>query len=189
MQGPEQAPAGRGTEDAPRRRRLDRVVDPAYLDGLEHREPAAVRTLRDECREEESRLSYLRRVLHGQIDLVRAEHERRQSGAGSALLDDVTSILSDSPTPSRHVGQVGFYDPTVEEGGREEDQLIEGAALSRLPDLTEPELEDFLARLVEREREVSEQRRVVLAHLDHLQAELVSRYRDGSASIDDVVSP
>ncbi len=188
MEMTEGARAAPQADATPRQRRIDRVTDPSYLDDLAEREPAMVRALRDECREEEARLSYLRRVLHGQIDLARAEHERRDAGRRSALLEDVASILSDEPAPSRHVGQVGFYDPTVEEDRRAEDHLIEGSVLSRLPDLSAEELQDFLADLVDRERVVSEQRRIVLAHLDSLQDELVSRYRDGSASIDDVVS-
>lgn len=187
MQRPEEVHATPHPSAERRQRRIDRVTDASYLDGLEQHEPAAVRALRDECREEEARLSYLRRVLHGQIDLARAEHERRDRAHRSRLLDDVAEILSDTPTASRHAGQVGFYDPAVEQSRRSDDDLVHDAALSRLPELTESELTDFLARLVERERTVSAQRRSVLAHLDRLQEEMVKRYREGSASIDDIV--
>ncbi len=55
-----------------RRRRIDRVTAPDYLDGLADRTAAAeIRAMRDDCRSEETRLSYARRVLQGQLDIAR----------------------------------------------------------------------------------------------------------------------
>src|SRR5215470_5205078 len=76
------------------RRRIDRVLDPAYTEGIAHRPLAEVRVLRDEAAQEETDLSYLRRLLHGRIDIVRAEQKRRASGDSTAVVDQLVAILS-----------------------------------------------------------------------------------------------
>ena len=50
--------------------------DDALLD-LEHKSNEVLRGLLDELYEEEQRVSYRRRVLHGKIDILRAELVRR----------------------------------------------------------------------------------------------------------------
>ena len=59
--------------------------------------------------------------------------------------------------------------------------------LGRLPDLTDPELVAAVQRLKEEEQAISALRRKVMDNLDRLQQELIARYRDGAASINDVV--
>ena len=75
------------------RRRIDRVLAPDYTEGVEQRPLVEVRELRDEAAQEETDLSYLRRLLHARIDIVRAEQERRSSG-GSAVVEQLATILS-----------------------------------------------------------------------------------------------
>lgn len=172
-------------------RRLDRVTDPELPGSLGTLGTDEVRTLRDEGRGEEARLSYVRRLLHGRIDIARAEVARR-GGDDRALLARLPEILTS------HGGQTGgpgdarslrVYHP--DEGQprrRRDDHLPDEAALSRLPQMSDEELAGFVERLAATEREVSDQRAKVLAHLDLLQAELVARYRDGRATIDEVLS-
>src|SRR5215472_12839725 len=76
------------------RRRIDRVLDPAYTAGVAERPLAEVRGLRDEAAQEETDLSYVRRLLHGRIDIVRAEQERRATGDSTAVVDQLAAILS-----------------------------------------------------------------------------------------------
>ena len=59
--------------------------------------------------------------------------------------------------------------------------------LGRLPDLSDPELVAAVQRLTEEEQAISALRRKVMDNLDRLQQELIARYRDGAASINDVV--
>lgn len=178
--------------EPPRRRRIDRVTDPAFLDDLEQRSATDVRTMRDECREEESRLSYARRVVQGQIDIARAEVNRRGGSTSEDLVESLARILADSPsTQRRDPRALSLYDPTEERGRRSEDFLMAsgaGSALGRLPDLDEEELVALIEDLTARERGISAQRRIVLDNLDRLQDELVERYREGRAGVGEVVS-
>jgi hypothetical protein len=60
---------------------------------------AELRSRRDECRRVEDLVSYLRRVVQGQLDLIHAEIEMRVKGTGGddgRLIDDLPSILAGS---------------------------------------------------------------------------------------------
>ena len=63
--------------------------DDVLLD-LEHKTNQVLRSLLDELYEEEQRLSYRRRVLHGKIDILRAELVRRLK-AGREAGEDIIS--------------------------------------------------------------------------------------------------
>lgn len=175
--------------EQPHRRRIDRVTADDYLDGVGDRSAAEIRAMRDECREEEARLSYARRLLHGQLDIARAELERRGSGATGSLVTTLGSILADRPSggPVRSVGNAGIYVPSGPEGRRRGDRVLEEVPMGALPDLDDQQLVTAVTRLTEEEAAISEMRRTVMDHLDRLQQELIGRYRDGAASIDEIV--
>jgi hypothetical protein len=72
-------------------------LDDALLD-LESRTDAELRVLLDELYAEEQRVSYRRRVLHGKIDILRAELVRRlkdQHDAGEGVISgsDVNRLI------------------------------------------------------------------------------------------------
>src|ERR1700712_3065259 len=70
-------------------RRIDKVLAEDYLAGLAELPLAEVRALRDEAGQEETDLSYLRRLLQGRIDIVGAAMARlagsRDGGPGEGL--------------------------------------------------------------------------------------------------------
>lgn len=176
--------------DAPQfRRRIDRITSEDFLDDLADRSPAEIRTMRDDCREEESRLSYARRLLHGQLDIAKAELQRREGDQTDSLVATLTQILTDEPRPAgRSVSNSEVYVPSGPEGRRRGDRVLEEVPLGRLPDLSDDELVAAVQRLTEEEQAISALRRKVLDHLDRLQAELITRYRDGATSVNDIVS-
>lgn len=177
--------------DAPRRRRIDRVTADDYLDGLEERTAPEVRAMRDECRDEESRLSYARRLLHGQLDVARAELARRR-GSGGALLEALPSILADDPPGGgrgpRSAGMADVYTPEGPQGRRRGDRVLDEMPLGRIPDLSDEDLAVVIARLEREEAQISSLRRSVLEHLDALQAHLIERLRGGGSALDEIVS-
>ncbi|WP_341252185.1 hypothetical protein [Euzebya pacifica] len=176
------------TDAAPYRRRIDRITDEDFLDGLADLVPADIRTMRDDCREEEARLSYARRLLHGQLDIALAELQRREGTDADSLVSTLTTILTDEAVGGpRSVSNSEVYVPTGKQGRRRGDRVLEEMPLGRLPDLTDPELVAAVQRLKEEEQAISALRRKVMDNLDRLQQELIARYRDGAASINDVV--
>jgi hypothetical protein len=68
---------------------LDRTEEEALLDleGLSNEE---LRSLLDKLYEEEQKISYRRRVLHGKIDILRSELVRRLKGQREAGDDVIT---------------------------------------------------------------------------------------------------
>ena len=175
-----------------RRRRIDRVTDEDFLDGLDERTPDELRAMRDDCRVEEATLSFARRVVQGQIDIARAEQRRRTAGEDADLVTELSEILSDKTSGERDplkARMSPLFDPEEHAyGNRAYDSHLDDAELSRIPDLDDAELEALRQRLQSHEHAVSDLRRKVLDHLDTLQTELVRRYRDGAADVDSVVA-
>lgn len=171
----------------PRRRRIDRVTAPEYLDGLAEREPPDLRSMRAECQAEEGRLSYTRRMLQGRLDIVRAEATRRADGGEEGLLAALPSILSDArhiPTELGSVRSLRLYEP---EGASRRAEDGDDVSLTNIQELDADELAALATRLAGTEARLSALRRQVLDRLDALQAELVLRYKSGSLRPDDAL--
>lgn len=159
-------------------RRLARTTASDYLGDLDRADTPRVRVMRDECRAEERRLSYLRRMVQGHLDLADAELARRRDADGEALVARIARTLAGPAGAARSLRAVGLYEPT----GTDD---LDDVAAAALPDLDDEDLAAHVARLRRRERALSDRRAVLLGHLDRLQATLVDRYRDGRAAIDE----
>ncbi len=90
--------------------------DDALLD-LEHKSNEELRALLDDLYAEEQRTSYRRRVLHGKIDILRAELVRRLKGEREAGADvisgrDVDRLIDILANDLRGVSR---YDVTADE--------------------------------------------------------------------------
>jgi hypothetical protein len=74
-------------------RRIDRVLDPGFTDGVDQLGLPELR-----ARREEADVSYLRRLLQGRLDILRAELVRRSAGGDQdvgGLLTGLPAILTD----------------------------------------------------------------------------------------------
>src|ERR1700760_4162837 len=96
------------------KRRVDKVLASDYRVGLEDMPLPEVRALRDEAGQEETDLSYLRRLLQGRIDIVSAEITRRADGdAAATLVEDLSHILADAPRQqARGLGRHNVVEPS-----------------------------------------------------------------------------
>ena len=170
---------------AQHQRRIDRVLGPDYLDGLDGRSIDEVRQMDRECAEIETELSYVRRLAQGRIDIIDAEVDRR--GAGGSLGDLIAAlpkILSDdSPRPDPAATR--FSDPTTPaseiEFKRGLESLISDATLANLPTLSDEELQTTLEQLRSLEHEVSSNRSALHAVMDTLARDLAQRLSVGKA--------
>ncbi|WP_259316700.1 ABC transporter substrate-binding protein [Kitasatospora xanthocidica] len=161
-----------------------------------------LRVLRRETLEQEADLSYLRRLLHGRMDILRAELDRRPgtgpvrtadpSGSDPApgdLLDRLPAILTDAPsTVRRSARHVTLGPPRTRESRLEADALMGDVQLADLAAHPAEELLAALERLRAYEREVSGRRQRLLRTADGCNAEITRRYRDGEARVDDLLA-
>jgi hypothetical protein len=171
------------------RRRIDRVLDPAYTQGIAARTLVEVRDLRDEAAQEETDLSYLRRLLHGRIDIVRAEQERRTTG-GTAVVERLAAILSANALgPATGSGRHTTLEPSRAEAHRRHvEALVSDVDLSDVGSLSDELLDHALRTYLAEEASVSARRREVQRVMDRLNEEIAARYRQGKASVDDLLA-
>lgn len=167
-------------------RRIDRVLSAGYLDGLTTMPITEVRALRSEAEQEEADLSYLRRLLQGRVDIIRAELARRRGelAESASIIEQLPHILADERGPARGLGRHVVREPSpVEDHRRLVERLVADSDLSALAGRTADQLEQTLLRFGEHERDISDQRRAVQAVMDACAAELARRYRDGEADV------
>ncbi|SHE52965.1 hypothetical protein SAMN05444320_101335 [Streptoalloteichus hindustanus] len=172
------------------RRRIDRVLAPGYTEGVERRSLGDVRALRDEAAQEETDLSYLRRLLHARIDIVRAEQRRRVEGGASSVVEQLAGILAvNAVGPATGSGRYQTMEPSRAEAHRRHvEALVSDVDLSDVTALSDGKLEDALRAYTAEEESVSQRRREVQVVVDRLNAEIARRYREGQASVDELLA-
>jgi hypothetical protein len=167
-------------EDRPANRRIDRIRDPSYLDGIEGLSLEDVRARRDECMAEREYLSLLRRLVQGRAEILKAELSSRGSGDDRPLVDRLSEILaSDQPVTSRgEAMKVSLPEEEMLLARRRIERLVADAGISDPSALDDDRLQEAVEVLAGEEREVSAQRGDVHRVLDALQDELKRRYKE-----------
>lgn len=126
-----------------------------------------LRQRRDAVRDHEEALSYRRRLLHAQLDLVTASAEVDSQDEFDAIMAEA---LSDGPPPATAAVRAVVVEGRPEDGDLEPlpEDLVTMDPAAR---------EALVERLRGQERDVSTRRRALLGELDALQDELVRRFR------------
>jgi RsiG-like len=159
--------------------RSARVLDPAYVNGLEAMTFDDLRAMHSECVELETEVSYVRRLTQARIDILEAEIARRSNGGSlDDLIQALPQILADTgprgnPASSRIPIQMA---PEQDSEWAPDLEQFDGV-LANLPTLTETELEESIAGLRSLEREVSDQRRELHGVIDAIDAQLAAQLR------------
>lgn len=162
-------------------RRIDRIRRPEFVQGLSELSLDELRERRDECYAEREYLSLLRRLVQGRAEILRAEVERRGSGADAgSLVDELSTILSsEGQGPSRgEAVKVGVPEEEMLLARRSVERLVADAEISDPGALDDDRLAAAVDLLAREEREVSAARNDVLHVMDELQEELKRRYRE-----------
>jgi hypothetical protein len=169
-------------------RRIDRVLDPGYVADLSELALAEVRARRDDAAQEETDLSYLRRLLHARIDIVRAEQRRRREGGSAPVVADLARILS-AHTLGPAIGSGRFQPLEPSHAHRRTiDALVSDVDLSDVGSLSVEQLDTALQAYSTQEKSVSQRRRQVQHVMDTFNAEIGGRYASGAASVDDLLA-
>jgi hypothetical protein len=168
-----------------KRRLVDRITDPSYLEGVESRSLDELRAMDEECREAELEVSFERRLLQARIDILTAELERRQKDEPSDLLERLPQILAsdaprrsgDQPLPSR-APDLKRIPRNADVPRRRVEEIVGEMTLARLPQLPAEEIEGIVASLRTHEAAISARRRQVHQVIDRVQELLVPQLRD-----------
>lgn len=162
------------------RRRIDRVLAEGFARDLDGQDTEEVRRRRDLARAERDYLSFVRRLLQGRRDILRAEQDRRAGGGEPVpVLDRLSEVLAEGPRGSSR-GEAPVVTGSVDEvalARRRVERLVSDAHLSDLGSLSDEDLAQALDRLEQEERTVSDTRTEVMAVHDALQDEMKRRYR------------
>lgn len=163
-----------------KRRRIDIVLEPGYLENLSDLDLAELRERRHTAEDVETQISYYRRLLHGRMDLINFELRRRRGAEERTLLEALPEILASGlilgQEPS--LKYIETMPPIPSKTGRRLiDRIMDDGILTELSDLTDDEVGEALDRLREVETELSNQRKQLHVVIDVLQDEIVARYR------------
>ena len=172
---------------------LESILADDYLGDAAALTIEEVRSRRAACKEVETGLSYLRRLVQGRLDVVQAEQERRTDGGAGDDLEDLIARLPKllaGSTRSEGTGRLpsSIGTGTVDDGLQDElDAIITDSHLGEPGTLSDEKLETTREELVEFERKVSGLRRALFDRIDALEAELTRRYKSGEASVDSLL--
>jgi len=192
---------------------IDQLLEPELTADLDAVPVSELRLRRDACQRAEVALSYVRRLLQGELDIVAAELEARARGVrGDAgrLVEDLPAILAGtgSNVPAQeHAHQARLTMAGVAEGWTEQQELaledlvaevlsaeqkagdthrpvLPGANLGAFGD---EELRSLATSLRAAETTVSTRRRALHDRIDQLQTAIVERYKVGAADADSLL--
>jgi len=170
------------------RRRIDKVLAEGFADDLGGLELDDLRARRREAEQEEADLSYVRRMLQGRMDILRAELARR-AGGGDKIVDHLSAVLADTGRSDHGLGRFLRVEPSrVDEHRRLVEQVIADVGVSDVQGRSDDELRAAVERLEGFEHAVSEDRRRVQQVMDALTTEVADRYKSGAASVDDLLA-
>ena len=172
-------------------RRIDRVLRDDYIAGIASLPMAELRSKRDDAEQEEADVSYLRRLVQGRIDILRAELARRGGQGTGSLLADLPQILGDGGprTAPRGLGRHTTVEPSrADEHRRYVEALVADVDLSDGAARSDEELRSALSVFEREESDLSDKRRRIFSVLDACSTEITRRYRDGEADVGDLLT-
>jgi hypothetical protein len=173
--------------------RLEQVLDPAFVDGIEGLDIDEVRARRAEGAEVETSLSYVRRLAQGRLDILVAELQRRAVGDDTRveiLVAQLGEILAGDKPQTPGAGRFpSLMAPAPDDDlVAELENLLSDRTMGDLPGLSDEEAISLGEKLRDFERKVSDLRRTLHARLAVLEKEVVRRYKAGEASVDSLLA-
>lgn len=172
---------------------LEAILADDYLGDVAALSIEDIRARRAACKEVETGLSYLRRLVQGRLDVVAAEDARRSEGGSGEDLEDLISrlpALLAGSTRSEGTGRLpsSIGTGTVDDDLQDElDAIVTDSHLGEPDQLTDDDLSSVRESLVQFEQKVSRLRRTLFDRIDALEDELTRRYKSGEASVDSLL--
>jgi hypothetical protein len=167
------------------RRRIDEVLDPAFLANVSDWSLDELRRRHAECLEIETEVSYVRRMTQARIDILEAEIDRRASGGSVGdLIAALPEILADEGprAPAEKSRLTRYLAPSMDiQWRRGREHLITDDTLAKLPNLDDDELRSTIRELGLLEQQVSHQRHDLHQVIDRMEGDLAARHKVGRA--------
>ena len=163
-----------------KRRRIDVVLDPAYVDDLGSYSLDELGVMRTEVDELENELSFYRRVLHGRLDVLRFEVRRRSGEDSRSIIEALPELLA-AGTGGNGQGNAldrlhADFAPELPEVERRFSRVMDDDVLTRLPELGDDDLALALEELGTLEAQISGQRTQLHDIHDLLVTEIAGRH-------------
>jgi hypothetical protein len=163
--------------------RAERIVDPAFLAGVEDLSTDEIRGRRDEAHAELEFLSYLRRLIQSWQDMLEAERDAR--GKPGDFRQPLAEVLSGQGQGASRGEAVRLQ--LAEEDMATAEAMVNGLlgdlAFARLKELDEDAIHRGIETLDREEKWISSDRAAVIRVHDRLQEELKRRYREDPTQI------
>jgi hypothetical protein len=168
---------------AQHKRRVDRVLEPNYVDELASCSLEELRSRHSECLEIETEVSYVRRLAQARLDILGAELSRRAAGGSVGdLIAALPQILADEGprAPVTESRLPRHLAPSMDiKWNRGLEHLVFDETLATLPTLSDAELESRIEQLSTLERELSERRRSLHRVIEAIELDLAGRHKVG----------
>lgn len=176
-----------------KRRLVDRIIEPSFVDGLSERSIDELREMRDQCAEGETEVSFERRLCQARIDILSAELDQRSGNtSGGDLISRLPQILAEE-SRSEGSGTLPSRAPDLsiprntDIPRRRVEEIVGEQTLARLAQVPTDEIRKIIESLAEHERNLSDKRRRVHEVVDAVQTEIVRRYTTGEADPDQLL--
>ena len=147
--------------------------------------------MRAECQEAETAVSFLRRMAQGRLDLVHACLDHHDGDNLDTLVERLPRSSARGPPARPATGACPrrcHPTSTRRTSPPRSTPCSTPITSARSRPWTEAELRQVGERLTAIETRVSDQRRALHERIDTLQAEIVSRYKTGEASVDGLLA-
>lgn len=176
-----------------KRRLVDRIIEPDYLERIQECSIDELREMRDECSEGENEVSFERRLCQARVDILSAELDQRTGKATGDLISRLPQILaedarsggSSAPLPSRAPDLSIPRNTDIPR--RRVEEIVGEQTLARLAQVPTEEIRKIIESLGEHEKNLSGKRRRVHEVLDVLSTEIVRRYTSGESDPNDLL--
>lgn len=148
-----------------------------------------IRNRRSTLQVQEDAVSFVRRMAQGRLDMARDEQRRRadHTPVSTSVTSDLVGIFHEerggSARPPRETN-VSPDHPLV----HELEKMCEDIGFGSLRSLDDESLDQIIKLLSAFETQRSAERRQLFDQIDVLTVELVSRYKDGGADVDSLLS-
>ncbi|HWC13978.1 MAG TPA: hypothetical protein VG929_05235 [Actinomycetota bacterium] len=168
-----------------KRRLVERVTAPEYLQGVEAKSDDDLHVMLAETTEAENEVSFERKLCQGRIDILKAELTRRREGGDTSdLVARLPQILA-GDEPRSDPGALPHRAPdfsiprNADIPRRRVEEIVGEQTIARLPQLPDQEISSVIEALTEHESALSARRKALHDVIDVLQHENVRRLKRG----------